>query len=181
MNKTEPQSTDGHPMSRPTRLHHAAWVTRDQEMTRTFYEDVLGLPLTACWIEKNPSTGHEYCHTCFEIGDGGSIAFFDWIAERENPVPAIGPGHLALSCDRKTQAGLKVRLEAAGYTTRLTDHGYCLSLYVTDPNNYRLEFTVDNPETNEAVAENRTNAHEHLERWIAGDRTVNNSHRSRNL
>jgi catechol 2,3-dioxygenase-like lactoylglutathione lyase family enzyme len=36
---------------RPRRLHHAAWVTRDQEATRHFYEDILGLPLVATWAE----------------------------------------------------------------------------------------------------------------------------------
>lgn len=172
---------DGTTMLRPNRLHHAAWVTRDMEMTRAFYEDVLGLPLTACWIEKNPSTGQEYCHTCFEIGDGGSIAFFDWLADRDKPVPPVAPGHLALECSSETQTQLRSRLQAAGFTTRLTDHGYCVSLYVTDPNNYRLEFTVDKTEAAADVAQNRSDAHKHLERWIAGDRAVNNTHRSRNI
>ncbi len=165
---------------RPTRLHHAAWVTRDQEMTRAFYEDVLGLPLTACWIEKNASNGREYCHTCFELGDGGAIAFFDWADQRDDPLPPIGPGHLALACDFETQATIKNRLEAAGYQTRLTDHGYCLSLYVTDPNNYRLEFAVDKPEAAQVVAANRDSARDHLRRWIGGDHSVNNLQRSRN-
>lgn len=166
---------------RPARLHHAAWVTRDQEMTRVFYEDVLGLPLISCWIEKNPSNGREYCHTCFELGDGSAIAFFDWVDQRDEPLPPAGPGHLALACDFDTQAALKERLEAAGYPTRLTDHGYCLSLYVTDPNNYRLEFAVDKPEVAEDVAANRHSAHDHLKRWVEGDRSVNNLQRSRNL
>jgi catechol 2,3-dioxygenase-like lactoylglutathione lyase family enzyme len=34
-------------VSRLRRLHHAAWVTRDQEATRHFYEDIIGLPLAA--------------------------------------------------------------------------------------------------------------------------------------
>ena len=40
-------------------LHHAAWVTRDQEATRHFYEDIIGLPLTATWAERAPSTGED--------------------------------------------------------------------------------------------------------------------------
>jgi len=58
-------------VSRPQRLHHAAWVTRDQEATRHFYEDILGLPLVATWAERAPSTGREYCHTFFALGAGG--------------------------------------------------------------------------------------------------------------
>ena len=179
--ETTGRSSGDNSAPRPQRLHHAAWVTRDQEMTRAFYEDVLGLPLTACWIEKNPSSGQEYCHTCFEIGDGGSIAFFDWADDHDKPKPEVAPGHLALACDGETQNRLKARLEAEGYQTRLTDHGYCLSLYVTDPNNYRLEFAVDKPEAADDVADNRAKAHEHLKRWVAGDRTVNNKYRSRNV
>src|SRR5690349_24522219 len=36
---------------RPSRLHHTAYVTRDLEATRAFYEDVIGLPLVATWCE----------------------------------------------------------------------------------------------------------------------------------
>src|SRR6266542_3195010 len=52
-------------VSRPRRLHHAAWVTRDQEATRHLYDDLIGLPLVATWAERAPSTGREYCHTFF--------------------------------------------------------------------------------------------------------------------
>lgn len=166
-------------VERPRRLHHAAWVTRDQEATRRFYEDVLGLPLVASWNEKAPSTGREYCHTFFEIGDGGAIVFFQWADQDENPIELTSPGHLALECDAETQAGISERLEAAGYETRLTDHGYCVSLYVNDPNNLRLEFTVDHPDVERIYAEQTPNAHAHLKRWLAGDHTVNNDIRPR--
>ena len=33
--------------ARPTRLHHYAYPTKDQEATRAFYEDMIGLPLVA--------------------------------------------------------------------------------------------------------------------------------------
>lgn len=166
-------------LKRPRRLHHAAWVTRDQEATRHFYEDIVGLPMVASWNEKAPSTGREYCHTFFEIGDGGAIVFFQWADQDENPIELASPGHLALECDAETQAGIKERLEAAGYETRLTDHGYCVSLYVNDPNNLRLEFTVDHPDVERIYAEHTPNAHAHLKRWLAGDHTVNNDIRPR--
>jgi catechol 2,3-dioxygenase-like lactoylglutathione lyase family enzyme len=37
----------------PQRLHHNAYVCADQERTRHFYEDILGLPLIATWIERH--------------------------------------------------------------------------------------------------------------------------------
>jgi glyoxylase I family protein len=162
-------------LKRPRRLHHAAWITRDQEATRAFYEDIVGLPMTACWKEKAPATGREYCHTFFEIGDGGAIVFFQWDDQEENPVELKSPGHLALECDAETQQAIKRRLEAAGYETRLTDHGYCVSLYVNDPNNLRLEFTVDHPDMERIYAEHAPKAHQYLREWLSGDHSVNNN------
>ena len=164
-------------VSRPRRLHHAAWVTRDQEATRHFYEDILGIPLVATWAEKAPATGREYCHTFFTFGDGGALAFFQYADQDEHPVELQSPGHLAFECDADTQQGIKERLEANGYELRVTDHGYCVSLYVTDPNNLRLEFTVDHPDVEQINTYQRTHAHAALQRWLAGDHTPNNDFR----
>jgi len=35
----------------PSRLHHTAYVSKDLEATRHFYEDILGFPLVATWCE----------------------------------------------------------------------------------------------------------------------------------
>ncbi len=158
----------------PRRLHHAAWVTRDMEATRAFYEEVVGLPLTAAWTEKAPTTGREYIHTFFEIGDGGALAFFQWADQDENPIELKSPGHIAFECDRATQGEIKERLEAAGHEIRVTDHGYCVSLYVNDPNNLRLEFTVDHGAIDSIMAGQRESAHATVKRWLAGDHTPNN-------
>ena len=177
-------TTMGHPLSaaranvsRPRRLHHAAWVTRDQEATRHFYEDILGLPLVATWAERAPATGREYCHTFFALGDGGALAFFQYADQDEHPVDLNSPGHIAFECDAKTQQGIKARLEANGHPVRVTDHGYCVSLYVTDPNNLRLEFTVDHPELERINANQLAHAHEALQRWLSGEHTPNNDFR----
>src|ERR671931_493267 len=161
-------------VSRPRRLHHAAWVTRDQEATRHFYEDIIGLPLAATWAEQAPATGRAYCHTFFTLGDGGALAFFQYADQDEQSVDLRSPGHIAFACDAETQHGIKERLETNGYPVRLTDHGYCVSLYVTDPNNLRLEFTVDHPHLEQINARQRQSAHEDLARWLAGDHTPNN-------
>jgi glyoxylase I family protein len=164
-------------VSRPRRLHHAAWVTRDQEATRHFYEDILGLPLVATWAERAPATGREYCHTFFALGDGSALAFFQYADQDEQPVDLRSPGHIAFECDAATQQGIQERLEAHGYPLRVTDHGYCVSLYVTDPNNLRLEFTVDHPEVEQINANQLAHAHASLQRWLAGDHTPNNAFR----
>ena len=41
----------------PLRLHHHAFVTTDQAATRTFYEDIIGLPLIATWTEVEDLLG----------------------------------------------------------------------------------------------------------------------------
>jgi len=164
-------------VSRPRRLHHAAWVTRDQEATRHFYEDILGLPLVATWAERAPATGREYCHTFFALDDGGALAFFQYADQDEHPVDLHSPGHIAFECNAETQQGIKERLEANGYPVRVTDHGYCVSLYITDPNNLRLEFTVDHPELEQINADQLAHAHAALQRWLAGDHTPNNDFR----
>lgn len=47
----------------PSRMHHHADVTRDMAATRTFYEDLIGLPLVATWCESDvlrPRDGRAY-------------------------------------------------------------------------------------------------------------------------
>ena len=43
--------------ARPSRLHHYAFLTKDQEATRAFYEDMIGLPLVATWSEADEIFG----------------------------------------------------------------------------------------------------------------------------
>ena len=59
----------------------------------------------------------------------------------------------------------------------MLEHGYCRSLYTEDPNGMLLEFTVDVPEADELNKLRRADAHETLERWLAGDHTGNNPYR----
>ncbi|MGH7917777.1 MAG: VOC family protein, partial [Candidatus Binataceae bacterium] len=56
-------------------------------------------------------------------------------------------------------------------------HGYCVSLYVTDPNGLNLEFTVDHPAADSIKAKRRASAREDLDKWLRGDRTTNNEWR----
>ncbi len=163
--------------TRPHRLHHAAWVTRDQEATRRFYEDIIGLPLAATWAERaDMGTGktREYVHTFFTLADGGALAFFQYADQDENPVELTSPGHLAFEVDAATQQGILERLRAAGQEPRLTDHGYCVSLYTVDPNNLRLEFTVDHTEIDRINEMKSSTAHADLQKWLGGDHTPNN-------
>jgi len=171
----------------PMRLHHNAYVTKDQEKTRRFYEEVIGMPLIATWCESDELFGkvRTYCHTFFGIGDGGALAFFQF----ENPkdqeefgpaIPASPFHHIALQVDAETQDAIEKRIAAAGIKppdTYVLEHGYCRSLYVVDPNGLILEFTRDHPNVDKILRERRGDAHRELKRWLAGDHHSNNLYR----
>ncbi|WIG95628.1 VOC family protein [Myxococcus sp. SDU36] len=170
----------------PRRLHHTAYVTRDLEATRKFYEELIGLPLVATWCESDELFGavRTYCHTFFELADGSALAFFQF--EKQEDQELFGPKmpdspfhHIALDVTLEAQRGIEERLRAAGYTEPgmyVLEHGYCRSLYVKDPNGMIVEFTYDSPDAvkPELVQARRARAHQELARWLAGDRTSNN-------
>jgi glyoxylase I family protein len=172
-------------MNLPLRLHHYAWVTQDHEANRRFFEDVLGIPLVATWCEKAfaAEVGREleYCHAFYGLADGGAIAFFQFADPKDyDQFKAQHPrqarfGHIALKVDRRTFADMERRLKDAGFSYRLTDHGYCRSLYVMTPDELKLEFTLDPDNVEEINSRRRADAHAELKRWLAGDRTPNNS------
>ena len=171
----------------PSRLHHTAYVSRDLEATRKFYEEVIGLPLLATWCEKDVLFGAErtYCHLFFGLGDGGALAFFQFAnpddQEQFGPQMPFTPfHHIALNVDRETQAGIEKRLKDAGYQepqSFVLEHGYCRSVYVTDPNGMIVEFTLDHPDVVKINRDARAKAHSELKRWLAGDHTSNNNYR----
>ena len=172
--------------TRPSRLHHYAFPTKDQEATRAFYEDVIGLPLVATWSEAEAlggsDTRSEYCHTFFALGDGSALAFFQFADPADEA--RFDPGytatpfrHIALNVTREVQDGIEQRLTAVGGPPRVVNHGYCRSLYTRDPNGLFLEFTVDADNADDIARDRRADAHETLKRWLAGDRTTNNTYR----
>jgi catechol 2,3-dioxygenase-like lactoylglutathione lyase family enzyme len=172
----------------PSRLHHSAYVSRDLEETRRFYEDVLGLPLVATWCEQDVLFGklRTYCHVFFGLGDGSALAFFQFAdpqdqAEFGPKMPESPFHHLALNVDAETQRTIEARIAAAGIDapdTYVIDHGYCRSIYVKDPNGMIVEFAHDAPGLEAVNAGQARNAHADLARWLAGDRTPNNMFRA---
>lgn len=171
----------------PSRLHHNAYVTRDMEATRRFYEDLIGLPLVATWCESDVLFGKEriYCHCFFALADGSALTFFQFA--RAEDQREFGPArprspfvHIALKTDERTQRAIEARLAQAGYREPepyILDHGYCRSLYTEDPNGLLLELTCDHPDVKAINEARKASAHQDLARWLAGDYTSNNSYR----
>lgn len=173
--------------SLPNRLHHTAYVTRDMEATRKFYEDILGLPLVATWCEKDMLFGEErtYIHCFFGLGDGSALAFFQFADPKDQELfgpkmPASPFHHIALNVDADTQQAMEESIAKAGIKepdTYVLEHGYCRSVYVVDPNGMIIEFVLDNPQATDRAEEWRGKAHSELKRWLAGEYANNNDFR----
>lgn len=168
----------------PSRLHHTAYVAKDLEKTRAFYEDILGFPLIATWCEQEELFGAErtYCHCFFGLGDGSALAFFQFADPKDQaefgPELASSPfRHVALNVDKETQDELERRILAAGIEppqTYILEHGYCRSLYIVDPDGMIVEFTCDAEHADQINAVRLKDAHSELKRWLAGDHRPNN-------
>ena len=128
-------------------------MVKDQEANRQFWEDVIGIPLTATWCERayNGSVGRDidYCHTFYALADGGALAFFQYADE--DVYEALGRvrpeqgQHFAMLVDHETYDEIAERVKAAGLPFRETDHGYCKSIYTASPDGLKVEFTIDAP------------------------------------
>ncbi|WP_375428864.1 VOC family protein [uncultured Sphingomonas sp.] len=171
------------------KLHHHAFMARDLEETRHFYEDLLGLPLVGTWVERvNPTTNQpdNYAHAFFELSDGSCLAFFQFkdleasLGHSVNKFTPISPfgHHIALTVEGKdTVQDFKSKLDAEGVETFLTDHGYCYSVYFYDPNGLQVELTTLVEPTTEMMRAAATNAHTVMERWRAEDEVESNNTR----
>lgn len=171
-----------HPEIKVRQLFHHAYRAKDSAATRHFYEDLIGMPLIASFVETRiPSTGAptNYIHTYYGIGDGAALAFFQFAEDNESsngfqPVSSFDQ-HVALYMDTvESLREVHARLAAEGIPVREVDHGYCYSLYIHDPNGLQVELAVDVPNTEEIMAEARVSARATLDNWLTGAREGNN-------
>lgn len=165
------------------RLHHAGYVTTDMNMTRRFYEEVIGIPLVATYCETAELFGaqREYCHCFFGLEDGSALAFFQFANRSDHDEFKLKEAqspffHTAFECSKDTLEAIHGRLKDAGMEagTMVLDHGYCVSLYLDDPNGMHLEFTADSDNA-DSESPVYTDARNELDRWLGGDRTPNNA------
>ena len=99
-------------------INHLAMVTGDMEKTVRFYRDVLGLPLVA--TTGNRPELYPYRHYFFALGEGNTIAFFEWpgmVDEFHKPAGAPASGrvqfdHVSFNVEsEEVLLELKTRLE----------------------------------------------------------------------
>lgn len=144
-------------------LHHVAYACRDLEDTHRFYGELLELPLVRTEVQPLPDGAGALKHVFYDLGDGSCVAFFHLPGfERAKTAVStdldlpIWVNHLAIRVDEVRQAELVERLAAGGVDpTMELDHGWCHSVYLTDPNGILVELCRDTtgfvPDTDEAL------------------------------
>ncbi|GAA3556058.1 VOC family protein [Amycolatopsis ultiminotia] len=120
-------------------IHHTALLSGDVERTITFYQDVLGFPLTEL-IENRDYPGSS--HFFFDVGNGNAVAFFDLPGLDLGQYAEVlgGLHHLALSLTPGQWDAARARLDRAGVQYQLESGS---SMYFTDPDGARIELIAD--------------------------------------
>ncbi len=131
-------------------VDHVAYPTWKLDQTVHFYRDVLGFPLKHCILAPGWGTDPhpDFAHFFFDIGYGGTIAFFYYFDTPEYRDPNIPDRinrarHLALAVDTLEELDhYQKRIEDGGYQLRFRImHELIESIYVWDPNGYGIEIS----------------------------------------
>jgi len=127
------------PASTARGVHHVALLCSDVEQTVRFYQELLEFPLTEMFENRDYQGS---THFFFDIGNGNSLAFFDFPGLDLGPYAEVlgGLQHLAISIAPDRWEYLKGKLDAAGVPY---DHVSGSSLYFADPDGVRLELISD--------------------------------------
>lgn len=160
-------------------IQHTAYRCRDAEQTRWFYEDILGLPLSAVFDfgrTEADATEVRYVHLFFELGDGNHIAFFDEPAHaRPEQFDKKHGFDLHIAFEVPTMAELdrwRARLADAGVPVSAIDHDFLNSVYFYDPNGLRLELTVKTDRYDPIMRESAGDARATMARWTEETRPL---------
>ena len=130
---------DDRPASTARGVHHVALLCSDVATTIDFYQGLLEFPLTELF-ENRDFEGST--HFFFDIGNGNSLAFFEF--------PGLGLGeyaevlgglhHLAISVEPATWNRLRSKLDDAGVAITVIGGS---SMYFAGPDGERIELISD--------------------------------------
>ena len=133
------QPSGSRPASAARGVHHVALISSDVERTVRFYQDLLELPLTDMFENRDYQGS---THFFFDIGHGNALAFFDLPGLDLGDYAEVlgGLHHLAISVEPERWAHLKAKLDDAGIPYQHIDG---TSIYFRDPDGARLELIAD--------------------------------------
>ena len=135
-------------------VHHLALVASDLKATHDFYTKVMGMKLTSA-IHVPPFRESDAMHVFYDMGGGNQLAFF-WFkdapagqrgqAHPDSPAEVNANGsmhHLAFGVDTEEDLlNFREHLKASGLkVTAMIDHGFCKSIYFSDPDGMQLEIS----------------------------------------
>ena len=127
------------PASAARGVHHVALLSSDVERTIGFYQDLLELPLTEVFENRDYQGS---THFFFDIGNGNALAFFDFPGLDLGPYAERlgGLHHLAISVEPERWQHLRTKLRDAGVPVH--EEGGT-SLYFQGPDGERIELIAD--------------------------------------
>lgn len=133
------RSREQRPASTARGVHHVALLCADVERTIDFYQGLLEFPLTDLFQNRDYEGS---THFFFDIGNGNTVAFFDFPGLDLGPYAEVlgGLHHLAISVEPDNWARLKAKLDDAGVPYQ---HISGTSIYFSDPDGTRLELISD--------------------------------------
>jgi catechol 2,3-dioxygenase-like lactoylglutathione lyase family enzyme len=160
-------------------VHHVAFRCRDAEQTRWFYEDILGMKLSAAMAFDHVSGTDkklEYMHIFFEMNDGNYLAFFDDPHNAPSDFFKDMNGfdsHVAVEVSTMSDINeIRDKLSLIGWNSFEINHDFVVSLYIFDPNGIQLEFTCRAHDHDKIMKEDAEVAHEELKKWTERTRDM---------
>jgi catechol 2,3-dioxygenase-like lactoylglutathione lyase family enzyme len=139
-------------------FHHLALATRDLQATHRFYTEAMGFTLAKVVIGPTETADGWARHVFYDTGGNGLMAFWELNDESLPDFdPAISTGiglpawvnHVAFDATPDTLAEGRDRWLAAGIDVAEVNHGFCISIYATDPNGVLVEWCCDTRELND--------------------------------
>lgn len=138
-------------------FNHVAFATRDLAATHAFYTEVMGFRLAKVVAAPTDTPGGWARHVFYDTGDGELMAFWDLhdsaIGTDFETAVSTGLGlpawvnHVAFDAESiDVLEAHRERWRAKGHTVAQVDHGFCLSIYITDPNGILVEFCCNTRE-----------------------------------
>jgi catechol 2,3-dioxygenase-like lactoylglutathione lyase family enzyme len=131
-------------------FHHIAIATRDVKANHEFYTGPMGFTLEKVQVGRSGDAGFAK-HLFYDSGNGEMIAFWDfhdpdlpkdWSSALStgNGLP-IWANHIAFAAeDLDDLKRHRERWLEHGVSVMEIDHGWCVSIYATDPNGILVEF-----------------------------------------
>ena len=134
-------------------FHHVALATTDLAATHEFYTEAMGFRLIKALAAPTDHPDGWAKHLFYDTGGDGLIAFWELHDPR---VPSFDPriseglglptwvNHLAFAAaDLDDLRSKRERWQDQGIDVAEIDHGFCVSIYATDPNGILVEWCTD--------------------------------------